>query len=233
MDIAYGPAFLVGAVGSLLITGGYDALSLLILALILTWSLRLSIRIYKKNQHKPEDPRYANWRMQWSKQGMGYFYLRSYLQIYLLQGGIIALVAMPFIVSLTNTNDTLNWLVFIGITISLFGLFYESLADWQLDNFLNRKKAGVEPAILMTTGLFRFSRRPNYFGETLVWWGLAIAVLSIPLGFIALVSPLLITYIVTKVTGPMLEKIFLEKYPTEYQAYTEKTNYFVPWLPKT
>lgn len=233
MDIAYGPAFLVGAVGSLLITGNYNLISYLMLALISAWSLRLSIRIFKKNRHKPEDLRYANWREKWSKKGKGYFYLRSYLQIYILQGSIIVLIALPFIISLTNPSAKLNWWVFIGIAISVLGLLYESLADWQLDKFLARKKSGTETATLMTTGLFRFSRRPNYFGETLVWWGLAIAVLPTTFGFMALVSPLLITYIVTKVTGPMLEKIFLKNYPTEYEAYMKQTNYFVPWFPKT
>ena len=84
----------------------------------------------------------------------------------------------------------------------------------------------------MVTGLFRYARRPNYFGETLIWWGLAVIVLPLPFGYLGLISPLLITYIVTMVTGPMLEKIFLEKYPTEYRAYMDRTNYFIPWLPK-
>ena len=231
MDIAYGPAFLVGAVGSMFITKHLTPLSLLITAIIFVWSLRLCTRIWRKNHGKPEDLRYATWRSEWSKKGMKYFYLRSYLQIYLLQGSIIVLVAMPFVISLTDTVSALNLWAYVGVVISLFGLLYESTADWQLDRFLARKKAGTESANLMTTGLFRFSRRPNYFGETLVWWGLAITVLPLPLGYIALVSPILITYIVTKVTGPMLEKIFLEKHPKEYKAYMEKTSYFIPWFP--
>jgi len=84
----------------------------------------------------------------------------------------------------------------------------------------------------MTRGLFSLSRRPNYFGETLIWWGLAIMVLPLPLGWIAISSPLLITYIVTKVTGPMLEDSFLEKYPEKYQHYMDTTSYFIPWFKK-
>ncbi|MFN3188038.1 MAG: DUF1295 domain-containing protein [Candidatus Paceibacteria bacterium] len=230
MDIAYGPAFLVGAVGSMSILHHANPLSILITLVIFVWSIRLSIRIWHKNQNKPEDPRYAKWREEWSRQGKRYFYLRSYLQIYLLQGSIIVAVALPFIISLTSADPTIPTLVYLGIGLAFFGLLYETTADWQLDQFLDRKKAGAESAVLMTTGLFRYSRRPNYFGETLVWWGLAITVLQLPLGYLALISPLLITYIVTKVTGPMLENFFLERHPKEYKAYVEKTSYFIPWF---
>lgn len=233
MDIAYGPAFLVGALGSMYITNHYTPLTLLITAILLLWSTRLAIRIFKKNHGKPEDPRYAKWRTAWTKKGRLYFYVRSYLQIYLLQGSIIVIVALPFIVSLTSTSVSLSWWSYLGAGIALFGLGYESLADWQLDRFLARKRAGTETANLMTTGLFRYSRRPNYFGETLVWWGLAFTVFPLPLGWLALFSPLLITYIVTQVTGPMLEKIFLEKNPTEYRAYMRTTSYFIPRKPRS
>lgn len=231
MDIAYGPAFLAGALGSMSVFNHTTPLSLLITGVIGLWSIRLGIRIWRKNHGKPEDPRYAKWRAEWSKEGARYFYLRSYLQIYLLQGAIIVLVALPFIISLTSASPSIHWWSYIGIAISLFGLLYESIADWQLDQFLARKKAGTETATIMTTGLFRYSRRPNYFGETLVWWGLAVCVFPIPLGFMALLSPILITHIVTQVTGPMLEKIFIEKYPKEYGEYMSKTSYFFPWWP--
>jgi steroid 5-alpha reductase family enzyme len=105
------------------------------------------------------------------------------------------------------------------------------VADYQLDKFIARKKAGTETATIMKRGLFKYSRRPNYFGETLVWWGLAIITLPLPFGWIGLISPILITYIVTKITGPMLEKIFLEKYPEEYGKYIAETAYFIPQKP--
>ena len=120
----------------------------------------------------------------------------------------------------------------VGFVVFCFGLAYETIADIQLDQFIAGKQAGTEPATLMTRGLFSLSRRPNYFGETLIWWGLAIMVLPLPFGYLALISPLVITYIVTKITGPMLEKGFLERYPDEYQTYMDTTSYFIPWFPK-
>ena len=232
MDIAYGPIFLFASICLLLVTQSYSPLSYVMLACLSLWSLRLGIRIFKKNYGKPEDVRYATWRTEWSKKGRLYFLLRSYFQISLLQGFIIVLVSLPFIISTTNQGELSGIFLGIGLVVFLAGFTIESLADWQLDSFIARKKAGTETATIMTAGLFKFSRRPNYFGETLIWWGLALMVLPLPFGFLALLSPLLITYIVTKVTGPMLEKVFLEKYPNEYAAYQKQTSYFIPLPPR-
>lgn len=228
MDIAYGPAFFCSAIATSFITEIYAPISMFILGAIGIWSTRLAIRIGRKNYGKPEDVRYKNWRTQWSKKGNFYFYVRSFLQINLLQGLIIFVVAMPYIISLSNQSAYFSIWSYAGFGIFIFGLIYESIADWQLDRFLARKRAGTESAVIMTTGLFRYSRRPNYFGESLIWWGLAIIVLPLPFGYLALLSPILITFIVTKVTGPMLEAIFLEKYPEEYRVYMNRTNYFIP-----
>ncbi len=231
MDIAYGPSFLVSAGVTLWLLGSAEIVPVLIVTLTGIWASRLAIRIYRKNKGKPEDARYAAWRSEWQKRGQLYFILRSFFQVNLLQGIIILIVSIPFILAATF-SDSLNWVfVVVGIGVFALGLMIETISDYQLDQFLARKRAGTEPAVLMTTGLFRYSRRPNYFGETLVWWGFAIMVLPLPFGYLGLLSPIMITYIVTKVTGPMLEKIFLEKYPTEYQEYMANTNYFIPWFP--
>jgi steroid 5-alpha reductase family enzyme len=116
----------------------------------------------------------------------------------------------------------------LGALVSLFGLTYETIADMQLDRYIARKKAGTETSVLMTQGLFEYCRRPNYFGESLVWWGQAIMVLSLPFGWLGLLSPIVITYVVIKLTGPLLENQFLKKYPEEYQHYMDTTNYFIP-----
>lgn len=239
MDIAYGPTFLVTGVVATLLLGNQSWLTNLMLGLIAIWALRLGVRIYKKNHGQPEDARYALWRTAWSTRGQLYFLLRSYLQINVLQGLIIVFILCPLIISLTYTDaNTLAYpklLLFAGLGTLIFtiGLSIEAVADIQLDRFIARKRAGTETAPIMRTGLFRYSRRPNYFGETLVWWGLAIMTLPLPFGYIALLSPLLITFIVTKVTGPMLEKIFLERYPEEYRAYQATTSYLIPLPPRT
>ncbi len=229
MDIAYGPLFFLAATGTLFFTAGVSATAFLITGLTGLWSIRLALRIYRKNKGKAEDARYAAWRATWMKQGLSYFRWRSYVQINLLQGVIILLVSLPFIIATTSSVLSYNlYFVYVGLLVYAFGLGYEALADHQLDVFLRNKKSGKTTEPLMKTGLFHYSRRPNYFGETLIWWGLAIIALPLPFGFLGLISPIIITYIVTKVTGPMLENIFLEKYPDEYRAYMSTTNYFIP-----
>ena len=232
MDIAYSPAFFVSALTTLWWVGVQTSTSYLITGLFGIWSMRLAVRIYRKNRGKPEDPRYAAWRTAWMARGVRYFFIRSFLQINLLQGAIIFIVALPFCIAVAATTPPATPFILIGMLVYLSGIVFESVADLQLDRFLARKRQGTETAPIMTTGLFRYCRRPNYFGETLIWWGLAIMVLPLPFGFLAIASPLLITYIVTQVTGPMLEKIFLEKYPSEYREYMRTTHYFIPWFKK-
>lgn len=227
MDIAYGPAFAVGTWSTIVLTQSYSTSALITAGLVTLWATRLAVRIARKNWGKPEDTRYAAWRTAWSTHGQIYFIVRSYIQINLLQGIIIVIVSTPLVLLIANpVMFSYSW--YIGLCTLLFGLTYESIADWQLDSFLGRKQAGTESSVLMTTGLFRYSRRPNYFGESLIWWGFAIMALPTTFGALALMSPLVITYVLTKVTGPMLELIFLEKYPAEYRAYMAHTNYFIP-----
>lgn len=232
MDIAYGPTFAIATWITVLATSAMHPQMYLVAGLVTVWALRLSIRIGKKNWGKPEDARYAAWRTKWQQHGQLYFVLRSYIQINLLQGIIIVLVSLPMMLVISSNSAITTVLLYIGLIVFAVGLMTETIADWQLDFFIARKRAGVETNTLMKQGLFRYSRRPNYFGETLVWWGLALIALPYPYGAIAIVSPLLITFIVTKVTGPLLEEQFLEKYPTEYRAYMNETNYFFPWFPK-
>jgi len=233
MDIAYGPIFLISGLATAYYSESFSVLTTTILVVTAIWASRLGLRIWLKNRGRDEDIRYVNWRNDWMMKGQAYFYLRSYLQINLLQGLIILLISLPLIISITFPESMNYTFLALGSVIFAFGFILESAADYQVDRFLAEKRAGTNKANLLTTGLFRFSRRPNYFGETLIWWGMAVMVLPLPLGFLGILSPLLITYIVTLVTGPMLEKIFLEKYGAEYAAYMKRTNYFVPGLPKT
>ncbi len=231
IDIAYGPMFFISALSTLLITKNSSATALVITFIIGVWATRLSYRIGKKNWGKPEDVRYAAWREAWMKKGSLYFILRSFLQINILQAILIVLIATPFIVSIGATTFSLTLLI-LGAAVSLLGITLETIADKQVDAFLRGKKNGTITELFLNRGLFRYSRRPNYFGETLVWWGMAFTVLTLPYGYLALIGPLTITYIVTKITGPMLEKIFIEKFGAPYQAYMKETSYFIPLPPK-
>ena len=232
MDVAYGPAYAFAAFGTIILTNTYSLLPTLMTACITLWASRLFLRILTKNWGKPEDERYAAWRRDWLARGRVYFVLRSFTQIYLLQGSVIVLVATPFLIAVAAGDAYQTIALAVGLLVFAFGLGFETIADWQLDQFIARKRSGEADEPIMTKGLFAYSRRPNYFGEAMVWWGLALMVLPLSYGYLALISPLLITYIVTAVTGPMLERVFLEKYPEAYRGYMARTSYFIPLPPR-
>lgn len=228
MDVAYGPSFAIVAWSIVWTSGTSEPLPFIVAGCITLWAGRLSIRIFRKNYGRPEDARYARWRHNWNQRGRWYFLLRSYVQIYLLQGVVIATVGSPALFATAFGSDMHIWFAAFGTLVFMSGLAYETTADRQLDRFLTDKKRGKHEQDIMRTGLFRYSRRPNYFGEVVIWIGLMLMVLPLPLGWIAIASPLLIWYIVTYVTGPMLEDIFLDRFPEQYRAYKETTNYLIP-----
>ena len=229
VDIGYGIGFIVIALVTFLaqdITPSHR--SILISLYVVIWGTRLAYRIARKNLGKPEDFRYAAWRAEWQKKGEGYFVIRSFVQIFLLQGIIILMVALPIILGNTMQVDTLKWYNYVGIFLWLFGFLFEAIGDAQLDKFLKRKRNKTEKSNIMKTGLWKYTRHPNYFGESIQWWGLALLCLfGVKYSLVAFVSPILITYLLLFVSGiPLLEKRW-EGDP-EWQEYKKKTNAFIP-----
>lgn len=230
IDIFYGLFFVVTAWTLPYWFVEYNMVQMILIFLVTTWGFRLSARIFFKNHGKPEDKRYANWREAWMKKGKTYFITRSYLQVFILQGIIVWLVLLPvtLVSALGEAYDPA--ILTIGIFIWITGFIFEVIADYQLDTFLEDKKNHGK---IMTTGLFKYSRRPNYFGEALMWWGIAfIAASTLPplYAVLAFISPITITYIVYAITGPITEALWEGN--KEYQKYKKKTNYFVPGPPK-
>lgn len=222
-DIAWGAGiFIVGVVNHLFY--GTNAVLQIILLLVLIWAVRLALRIHLRNRGKGEDFRYKAWRDSWGK----WFYLRSYLQVYLLQGTLMIVVGYGMIhVSAFGESATLGALGVLGIAVWTIGFFFEAVGDYQLDKFI---KNPDNKGRILQTGLWRYTRHPNYFGEVTMWWGIWLLVATLPYGWVALISPLAITFLILKVSGiPMLEK----KYEGNeaFQAYKRKTNAFFPGSP--
>ena len=227
IDIFYGLIFVTVALFTFFFLSTGHVIAALVSVLTVVWGVRLSGRMYLKNRGKAEDQRYAPWRESWMQKGKAYFYLRSYGQVLLLKGLIFFLVSLPIV--LVNTAFAMEWNAFVSLGLALWcvGFLFESIADFQLDTFL---KNPDNHGRIMTSGLFRYSRRPNYFGESLMWWGIAVIAFSEPLHWIAFVSPAIITYIMYAVTGPLTEEMWEGN--DEYRAYRRVTNYFIPWFPK-
>lgn len=231
MDIAYGPAFIFTSLLLSLLTLSLFPLqphSLLILVLIILWGTRLSVRIYSKNKGKPEDFRYATWRDLWMSKGRLYFYTRSYLQIFILQGIIVSLVLLPFTLTLTATYQT-SFMLMIGLFLWIFGFAFEAVGDAQLDAFIKDKNPSK--GTIMSSGLWKYTRHPNYFGEATMWIGIALIAFSVSGNSVVFLSPFVITYLLLFVSGiPMLEKKW--KGIPEWEMYKSKTSAFIPLPPK-
>lgn len=226
-DIGYGVAFMVVITAVLAQTTNIEPFTLILALLPFFWGTRLSTRIYLKNKGKPEDFRYKAWRDAWGKS----FVIRSLLQVYLLQGLVVFVVSLPVTLALVYPKVEPNFaLAYLGLAVWVVGFFFEVVADYQLDQFIKNPQ---NKGLIMMRGLWKYSRHPNYFGESTMWVGIALislALSSVPL--VALVSPLLITSLLLKVSGvPLLEKRWEGN--SAWEAYKRRTSVFIPLPPQS
>ena len=225
IDITWGLTFLLSTVVAFVIGKPQGLVPLVMSLLVLIWGTRLSWHLIRRNVGKPEDFRYANMRNSWNPST---FYLRMFVQIYLLQ------LVLNFLINLTtitaNLQDISSWslLASIGVVIWLIGFYFEAVGDKQLKDF---KAQPANKGKLIEQGLWRFTRHPNYFGEAAQWWGLYLMAISGGRNYWLILSPLLITFFLVYVSGvPMLEKKYAGR--PDWEDYKRRTSKFVPWLPK-
>jgi len=198
----------------------------LLLGLLVTiWGVRLALHILRRNWGQGEDFRYARWRQEAGKA----WWWRSYFKVFLLQGVILWLVAWPLLATMANTNpQPVVWLDVLALLVWVSGFIFEAGGDWQLSRF---KKDPANKGSLMTSGLWRYTRHPNYFGDALIWWAFYLFAVAAG-GWWTIFSPLLMTYLLRRVSGvAMLERTLRETKPG-YAAYMSRTNAFFPGLPR-
>ncbi len=224
-DIAWGLGFTLLAWTAYFISDGAGTRALLVGILVTVWGVRLALHIGKRNAGKPEDYRYAVWRAAWGK----WFYLRSYLQVYLLQGFLLYVVALPVLLANRGEGTELGLSDLAGASVWLVGFLFEAVGDAQLAKFAGDP---ANKGRLMRSGLWRYTRHPNYFGEVTQWWGIWLIALSVPYGWMSVIGPLTITVLILKVSGiPMLERK-MEQNP-EFAEYKLTTSAFFPLPPRT
>lgn len=219
-DVAWGLGYLL--IGLYLsATREVTAISTLVYSLTAIWALRLSGHIFWRNRGKTEDFRYREWRVEWGR----WFYLRSYLQVYILQGFLMLIIAAPLLVAGTFGSNKTGIYTFLGAGIWAIGFFFQAVGDYQLMQFLKTRK---DKEAVLQTGLWRYSRHPNYFGEILIWWGLFLVVFPLENGWMAIISPIIITYLLVYVSGvPLLERRYRNN--PSYQEYKKRTGKIFPW----
>jgi steroid 5-alpha reductase family enzyme len=195
----------------------------LVLGLASLWALRLSGHITWRNWGHGEDRRYLAIRAR----NQPNFEFKSLYLVFGLQAALAWIVAWPLMAALAG-DTPLGWLDAFGAGIWLFGIGFEALADRQLARFkANPANAGR----VMDRGLWHYSRHPNYFGEACVWWGAGLVAVAAG-GAWTLVSPLLMTVLLLKVSGvALLEQDIGERRPA-YRDYIARTSAFVPWPPR-
>ena len=222
-DVAWGLGFVLIMWVSYVISGDSSARGILVGALVSVWGLSLAWHIHTRNKGKAEDYRYLAWRKEWGK----WFYIRSYFQVYLLQGLFLFLIVLPVLLINKSAGAQLGILDFVGVAVWLVGFYFEAVGDAQLARFI---KNPANKGKLMQSGLWAYTRHPNYFGEVVQWWSLWFIALSVPGGWIGIIGPITITFLILKVSGiPMLEKK-MEENP-DFAEYKRKTSVFIP-LPR-
>lgn len=224
VDMGWGAGFVVVAFVTLISQGAYVERNLLVTLLITIWGGRLTYYIVRRNWGKPEDFRYAKWRKEWGS----WLVPRAFLQVFMLQGLLMLIIGYPIIVVNSSPQPGLNFIDYLGLFIWITGFIFESVGDKQLAEF---KKDPANKGHVIQSGLWKYTRHPNYFGEATMWWGIFLLTISVPLGWSAVISPLTITLMLLYVSGvPMLEKKYKDN--PEFQEYARRTNKFFPWFPK-
>ena len=193
----------------------------LILVLVNIWALRLFAHLTLRNWGAPEDERYVEMR----KNNQPYFWLKSIYIIFGLQA-VLAWTISASLYGAIISNMPLNIIDYIGVSLFVFGLFWEGVSDWQLMQF---KQDPTNKGKVLDTGLWRYTRHPNYFGECCLWWGFYLIALAGGAWW-AIISPALITILLLKVSGvSLLENTISERRP-DYAKYKKTTNAFLPWF---
>jgi len=220
VDIGWGLGFIFIA-GFTLFAGEINFRKILISSLILIWGGRLSLYILFRNHGRDEYFRYKNWRNTWK-----YFRLRSFFQVFMLQGIIMLIVALPVIWINAGNRSSFGFYDAIGFTVFVGGFLFEVIADRQMMQF---RKLSDNYGKLLTSGLWRYSRHPNYFGEVLIWWGIWLFAIPEVNGLFTVVSPLIITFLLRFISGvPMLEKKYEGR--SDWETYKAQTPVFIPFL---
>lgn len=202
-----------------------EPIQIAVLILLALWGLRLSVYLFFRNLGKGEDPRYQAFRAKYGPERYGYV---SLFQVFWLQGFIMWVVFLPVTaVWLKPATGFLLLPAVLGVLLWIVGFLIEAIGDWQLWRF---KQNPSNKGRILDTGLWAWTRHPNYFGESLVWWGFGMIATGLGLWF-ALISPLLMTWLLVRVSGvKMTEEKLLRERP-EYVDYVKRVPAFLPRKP--
>lgn len=231
-DVTWGPGFLISGLALFLYKLSFEegfrvnARIVCVLILVGCWAIRLfsHIGIRTLRSHS-EDARYQKMRAGWGDM----WRIKTYMRVFMLQGMLMYVIALPIYIIISSQTAAIGAEFYAGIALWIFGFVVESTADSQLNSF---KKDPASKGKIMDKGLWGWSRHPNYFGEILQWWGIFCLTLPLSQVWLALLSPIAITFLILKVSGvTMLEKQMQER--PGFKEYQARTSKFFLWPPKS
>jgi len=225
VDLFWGFGFVVTALVYFLNTEGLESRKIILLGMVALWGLRLTIYLTWRNVGKGEDFRYQKFRKDY---GEHRYWWVSFFQVFLLQGILMWLISAPLLGAQFYDDNNLGMLDFVGISLWLIGFAFEAGGDIQLARF---KADPSNKGKVLDTGFWRYTRHPNYFGDTAVWFGYGLICISAG-SYFPVLGSFLMAALIIKVSGvALLEKTLNESKP-EYKDYVRRTSAFIPWFPK-
>ncbi len=224
VDIFWGLSFPLSAFIYLLLTDAVNFRTFLLLFMIFAWGIRLAVYLFGRNWNTEEDARYTQLKKEWGNQAQVKMFF-----FYQFQGLLSSLLSVPFILIMIQYREHLTLLEIVAVTVWAIGLIGETIADAQMKSF---KKNNTDKKKVCDTGLWFYSRHPNYFFEWLIWVAYFLFALSSPYGWFAVLSPLLMLHFLLNVTGiKYSEAHMLSTKGEAYRLYKTTTSAFIP-LPK-
>ena len=224
-DVAWGMGFVVAALFSFMYSDISSTNGLVITVLVTIWGARLSYYLFKRNWNAPEDKRYVAMRKKWGDKPR----INAYFKVFMFQMLLLIIIVQPVLLANTTKSSGLEIINYVGIAIWLVGFFFQVVGDYQLKDFIANKK--TKENRLMTEGLWAYTRHPNYFGESAMWWGIFLISFIELKSLFGFIGPITITFLLLFVSGvPMLEKRYEGR--ADYDEYKKRTSKFIPLPPK-
>jgi steroid 5-alpha reductase family enzyme len=226
VDPFWGVGFVLAVwIGFALTPGGAASREWLIVLLVTLWGMRLSLHIWLRNRGRGEDFRYRAWRTEHGER----WWWRSYFQVFLLQGLLLWIISAPLLAAqLGGAHADLNGLDLVAVLVWGVGFYFETVGDRQLARF---RADPANRGRVLKTGLWRFTRHPNYFGDAVQWWAYYLIALAAG-GWVTIFSPVLMTFLLVRVSGVALLEKSLKDTKPGYQEYVDTTSAFIPWFPR-
>jgi steroid 5-alpha reductase family enzyme len=226
VDIFWGLGFVITCGFYFISSNGHESRKIILVSLTAIWGLRLSLYLAWRNLGKGEDFRYKKFRKDW---GAKRYWWISFFQTFLLQGVLMWLISAPLLgAQYFGCDNPIGIIDFTGIVLWIIGFIFEAGGDFQLALF---KADSLNKGKVMDKGFWHYTRHPNYFGDSAVWWGFGLICIASG-SWLPSLGSLLMTALIIKVSGIYLLEKSLNDQKPGYKEYIGKTSAFIPWFPK-